>query len=309
LPNLMLLCHSCHKIIDADKQGARFSADLLRQWKEEHEKRIAVVCGVHPSKKSNVVLYGANIGDELSLVQPEHAKEALFPRMYPAEERPVSLSMSWEGKDDKKDYWATESKNLDAAFDRQIRPLLAEEAPNHFSVFAFAPIPLLIQLGAKFTDKVAAEVYQLHREPRKTWHWLTGPNSLNLQVKRPADITRPPALVVALSDSIAHDRVWSVLGKNISIWELTIDQPGNDFLKSMDQLSCYREVVRQLLADIGRAHGLTTPLSIFPAMPVACAVEFGRVRMPKAVMPWVIYDQNNKLKSFVQAIEIGGNYE
>jgi hypothetical protein len=51
-------------------------------------------------------------------------------------------------------------------------------------------------------------------------------------------------------------------------------------------------------------HGQSTPLRIFPAMPIACAVEFGRVRMPKADMPWIIYDQNNKAGKFIQTISI-----
>lgn len=309
LPNLMLLCHDCHKIIDADKKGIRYPADLLLKWKDEHERRVAVVCGINPEKKSNIILYGANIGDQLSMLQPEHAKAALFPHMYPAEERPVQLSMNWEGKDDKEQYWATESKNLTDAYNRQIRPLLESSMTEHYSIFALAPIPLLIQLGALFTDKVSADVYQLRREPCKTWEWSTGPTPLNLIINRPTDFSKPPALLISLSDGIAHDRVWSVIGKDVAIWELTIDQPGNDFLKSKDQLSTYRTAIRQVIAEIGQKHGLTTPLSVFPAMPVACAVELGRVRMPKAVMPWIIYDQNSKRNSFVRAVELGGNHE
>jgi len=44
-------------------------------------------------------------------------------------------------------------------------------------------------------------------------------------------------------------------------------------------------------------------------MPVACAVELGRVRMPKACMPWTIYDQNNKHNKFIQTIKIGEHHE
>src|SRR5467141_1002258 len=43
--NLMLVCHDCHKKIDKDKDGRRYSAELLQRWKQEHERRIAVVTG------------------------------------------------------------------------------------------------------------------------------------------------------------------------------------------------------------------------------------------------------------------------
>ncbi len=308
LANLMLVCHDCHKTIDQDKKGERYSADLLVQWKEEHERRVAIVTGVYPSKKSSVVLYGANIGEQTSKLQPEAAKDALFPDWYPAEERAVQLSMSWEGKDSEDSYWKTEAQNLESAFNRQIRPLLDTADPHHLSIFALAPMPLMIMFGSLITDKVPAQVYQLHREPQ-TWHWLDGPAGFTFHVKPPVSPENPPALVISLSDSIAHERVTAILGEAVSIWELTIEHPHNDFLKSKQQLSQYRETVRQLMVSIGKVHGKSITISIFPAMPVACAVELGRVRMPKADNPWIIYDYNDKHNKFIRALKIGADHE
>src|SRR5208337_3614043 len=305
LANLMLVCHDCHKMIDQDKEGERYSADLLVKWKEEHERRVAIVTGVDPSKKSYVVLYGATIGEQTSKLQPEAAKDALFRDWYPAEEHAVQLSMSWEGKDSEDFYWETEAQNLKSAFSRQIRPLLDTADPHHLSIFALAPMPLMIMFGSLITDKVPAQVYQLHREPFQTWHWLDGPSGFTFHVNPPVSSEHPPALVISLSDSIAHERVTAILGEAVSIWELTIENPHNDFLKSKEQLSRYRETVRQLMVTIGKVHGKSIPISIFSAMPVACAVELGRVRMPKADSPWIIYDQNNKHNKFIRALEIG----
>ncbi len=306
--NLMLACHDCHKKIDQDKKGERYSGELLRTWKDEHEKRIAIVTGVDPTKKSHIILYGANIGDQTSKLQPMAAKDALFPDWYPAEERPIQLSMSWEGKDSNAAYWKTEATNLKTAFNRQIRPLLDSGDGLHLSLFALAPIPLMTLLGSLLTDKVPVQTYQLHREPQ-TWKWLKAPANLAFQVKAPASFTNPPALIISLSDAIARSRITNVLGEAVSIWELTIEQPHNDFLKSQDQLSQFRETVRRLIVNIGKAHGKSTPLSIFPAMPVACAIDLGRVRMPKADGPWVIYDQNNTHGKFIRALEIGTDHE
>ena len=168
LANLILVCHDCHETIDQDKEGERYSAERLIKWKEEHERRIAIVTGVAPTKKSYVILYGANIGDQTSKLQPEPAKDALFPEWFPAEERPICLSMSWEGKDSNPTYWKTEAENLRAAFDRQIRPLVCGSECPHLSLFALAPIPLLTLFGSLLTDKVPAQTYQLHREPFQT---------------------------------------------------------------------------------------------------------------------------------------------
>ena len=50
---------------------------------------------------------------------------------------------------------------------------------------------------------------------------------------------------------------------------------------------------------IKAAHGEKAPLHVFPAMPVALAVDFGRIIMPKADMRLQIYDQNQSLGGFV----------
>lgn len=308
IENLLLVCHDCHKIIDQDKTGGRYTAEVLKHWKKEHERRIAIVTGVDPSKRSHVVFYGANIGEQTSKLLPDAAMDALFPDWYPADERPIELSMKWAGRDKDDSFWASEEDNLVTLFKRQVRPLIDAGSPLHFSMFALAPIPLLIKLGVLFTDKVPLRVYQLHREPQ-TWKWLDGPTGFAFKVNKPEKLSNPPALVISLSDRISTDRITDVLGNEVSIWELTVDDPHNDFLKSEDQLARYRTTVRRLLADIAGSHGRTTPISVFPAMPVACALEFGRVRMPKADPDLVIYDQNNAHRRFKRAISIGATNE
>jgi hypothetical protein len=62
------------------------------------------------------------------------------------------------------------------------------------------------------------------------------------------------------------------------------------------------------MVKIKEVHG-KHPLSIFPAMAVSLSVEMGRARMPKADMPWIIYDQNNKKDGFIKTLTIGGEDE
>ena len=302
LDNLILVCHDCHRKIDKEKDGGRYSAALLKEWKLEHEKRISIVTGVAPHKSSTVVLYGANIGDEVSPLHPMRVHCAMFPQSYPSEEKPICLGMSWEGKDDQPDYWKTEERNLRTKFDRFIRPRVLES--GHFSIFGLAPIPLLIRLGTLFTDKVPAEVYQLRREPEQTWQWSKTFRNTEYQIHPPGTSQHQAALIIALSAPISRQRVTAVLGENVAIWELTVASPHNDFLRSRSQLSKFRKVVRQLIIQIGERHGSNMPLAIFPAMPVSTAVELGRVRMPKADMPWIIYDHNSKIGSFTKALDI-----
>ena len=184
--NLMLVCHDCHETIDQDVAGTRYPAALLIEWKRQHETRLRVVSGICPNNKSHVILYGGKIGEENSPLQAEVAVEAMFPDWFPAEDATTNLSMSCEHEDATDLFWQTEANHLRAAFERQVRPRIVEAKPNHFSVFALANQPLLILLGSLLTDKVPAEVYQLHREPR-TWKWLGHQASFEFLFNRPVD--------------------------------------------------------------------------------------------------------------------------
>ncbi len=98
-----------------------------------------------------------------------------------------------------------------------------------------------------------------------------------------------------------------MIGDDASIWEITIANPHNDFMQAKQQLSLFRQRMRSLVVDIKKQHGEAMPLHIFPVMPVSCAIELGRVRMPKVDMPWLIYDHDMDTQEFVKAIEIKGD--
>lgn len=123
-------------------------------------------------------------------------------------------------------------------------------------------------------------------------------------VREPAQTSGQPALVLSLSATVTDDRIYQVMGPDVSIWSVTIPTPNNDFTKSRAQLSQFRVELRTLLDRIKAAHGQTTPLHVFPAASVSACVELGRVRMPKADTPWKLYDQVNARGGFVHAFDI-----
>lgn len=305
IDNLMLMCHDCHKTIDQDKDGVKYSADLLKGWKSEHERRVKIVTGIDPKNKTHVVFYGANIGDQKSPLQKDETYQAIFPHRYPAEETPVMLSMSGSHKDKDEHYWGTEQQHLQRIFQQRIEHRVEDNAPSHFTVFALAPMPLLIQLGALFTDKISVDVRQPIREP-KTWEWQAEPELFHFIVTEPTTNHKNPVLIMSLTAKIDHSRVTAIMGEDIDIWEIATEAADqhNDFIRAANQLSLFRQEMRKLIGKISSHVGNSTPLHVFPAMPVSCSIEMGRIRMPKADMPWVIYDQNNTAGKFITSLVI-----
>jgi len=296
ITNLMLLCKTCHRTVDTDR--IKYSVDLLRQMKRVHETRVEIATNIGIDKQSHVLLYGANIGNHTSPVSFDRATIAMFPSRYPADTTPISLGLINSSLDDRnRTFWELESSNLRTIFDQRVKPRLASGDITHLSVIAIAPQPLLMLLGFLLSDIPAVDVYQLHREP-PDWRWQEHPIGFKYIIEKPSKITKTPALVFSLSATINSERVERILGKDVSIWKFTIEKPNNDFLKSEQQLSMFRQQIRILLDRIKSIHGDDCSLNVFPSMPVATAVEFGRVIMPKADLPIILYDENHALGGF-----------
>tara|TARA_R110002072_G_scaffold5527_1_gene35279 strand:+ start:3049 stop:4203 length:1155 start_codon:yes stop_codon:yes gene_type:complete len=306
--NLLLMCAGCHKLIDNEDDGGRYTTRLLLSWKKEHEERVERVTSIAADRQSHVVCFGADIGDEITNIDVSSCVEAMFQqRRYPASNHPITIALPAERKDEGGEYWITQERHLVDRFARLVSAIVEREESPRFSIFGVAPQPLLILLGSLFTDKSFADVYQLHRQPLG-WSWTQERNKFDVSLSRPESVTGQPVLVISISASITHDRISRVLSEDVSIWEIEISNPFNDALQSREQLERFSEVARQALAEISKNHG-SKALSIFPAMPVACAVTLGLVRQPKADSPWIIFDQNNKNCGFFEALRIGDSSE
>lgn len=302
LSNLMLMCDTHHRRIDHDDVNGH-PIERLRAMKDSHEQRVEVVTALGPEKRSHVILYGANIGEHSAPLSLAKAADAMLPEWYPAEARPISLGMANSVlRDTGELYWGVEAGQLKQQFEQQIKSRLAQGGIHHLSVFGLAPQPLLMLLGHLLCDIPAADVYQLHREP-PDWRWQEDPGEFEYRVEEPAAPGTTPVLVFALSADVADERIYTVL-PGAAIWRVTVPDPNNDFLKGRGQAQRFRETIRRLLNRIKAIYSEQATIHVFPAMPVALAVEFGRVVMPKADLPLRIYDQNQQLGGFVHALDL-----
>lgn len=302
--NLILVCHECHRKIDAAVDGGRYPVSLVQEMKREHEHRIERVTGINPTKKSHILLYGANIGEHSAPLNFAGAATAMFPQRYPASDHAISLGLHNSAVSDRDEqFWFTERDNLERQFARRVRDRIADGEILHLSVFSLAPQPLLIHLGTLLGDIIPCDVYQLHREPQ-TWVWASAAEAPVYKIRTPQSKTGKAALVLSLSATIDLNRVTSVIGEDASIWVITVHTPHNDLMKSREQLAELRAVLRRVFDQIKFTHGQSAILHIFPAAPVSACLEVGRVRMPKADMPWQLYDQVNPLGGFVPVLSI-----
>lgn len=303
ITNLMLLCDAHHRLIDRADVAGNPEA-LLLAMKKEHEDRIENVTAIAPNMQSHILTYKANVGAFTPEMSYQTVSKFLMPTHYPAMADTIDLSLSNSiQKDSTPAYWTTEISNLEAQFDRKLFQKFTKGEIQHLSVFAFAPIPLLVKLGTLINDIYTCQINQKVRNP-DTWKLDDDTTEVKYTVVEAINNHKTVALNISLSASITNDRIKEVLGDECDIYTITIDNPFNDYLKSKRHLEDFSIAIRQLLNKIKVQYGQKTPLHIFPAMPIAKAVEFGRVWMPKADMPLFLYDQNTANGGFTKAIEI-----
>lgn len=300
--NLMLICDVHHRLIDHE-DIAGHPVDRLRRMKASHEARIELLSAIGPDKQSHVLLYGANIGVHRSNISLAKAAEAMVPDWYPAESRAIELGFANSSYTDRDPaFWDLESTHLRRLITQQVRSRLSNGLIHQLSIFALAPQPLLALLGYLLSDIPAAEVYQLHREP-PNWKWRDHSEAEGFIIEEPNKVAGEPALIISLSATINESRVESVL-ENPTIWKLSHAKPHNDFLQSKEQAQAFRSAVRKLMDRIKARHGQGATIHLFPAMPVALAVDLGRVVMPKADLPIWLHDENRSQGGFSKAIEL-----
>lgn len=301
--NLMLMCDVHHRKIDANN-GKDYTENELLEMKKEHEERIERVTAIAPNMQSYILTYRANVGVHTREISYQTVNQYLQPEYYPAISDTIDLSLSNSVECDKDDsFWQNEVANLEKQFNRKLHQSFSKGEIKHLSVFAFAPIPLLVKLGTLINDIYLTDFYQPVRNPT-TWKLTNDPATITYKVIPPLVKNKVVALNVSLSATINNERITSILGDDCAIYTLTIDAPFNDFLKSKKELEGFSQTMRKLFNQIKAEYDEKTPIHIFPAMPIATAIELGRVCMPKADIPMWLYDQNTSNSGFSKVLSI-----
>jgi len=290
--NLMLMCYPHHKLIDVDEKD-NYPEDRLLAMKAAHEDRVRILTDMVPDRASHVLRYGAKIGTNESPVAFSRVRVAMLPKRYPAEGRSIGVEIIGSAATDGEElFWRGEPENLRRQFDAQVRSRIAAREITHLSVFALGPMPLLVELGQLLGDIVPADVYQLHREPAG-WTWAEDGERIEYQVTRQTRRGSNVALKLGISATLTNDRIAAVLGEDTAIWSLSAAKPSNDVMRYPQDLAQFRRLMRDLYDEIKAEHGENATIHVFPAVPVSVAVELGRVRMPKADLPLLLYDQTH----------------
>jgi len=305
--NLMLLCQEHHKAIDDDPQTHH--RIMLEKHKTQHEERVLYLTGLDKNIRTTILQVRANIGGQPVRISRGEVLDAIAPR-YPTKDSDWRYSDLGQVDVEAADAWGAGAAAIKSTLDSLQNSANNGAGVDHVSVFALAPIPLLVFLGRHLSSKVTVDLYQRHRATvdggGENWKWKSsGPDAdyVTTVVQTGTDKTKV-ALVLSLSGKVDTSQLPGIDAR-FYVYEMTLAgrAPGTDFLRRRKDLDAFCVAYRDFLARLHAEHG-TDEVALFPAVPAPIAVCCGRERLPKVQPALLVHDANRAKGGFAFALKV-----
>lgn len=275
--NLMLACFECHSRVDRNGKSNEFTAEQLRSMKREHEVRIERIYSATGVAESMPVIMSFPIGTHVPFIDVRIIRFAMLTNsnfgIFPTPTAVHIDKSNFHLHDHDPDFWANAQRALTQQYEQRVLPeLIAKGGAAHLTIAGFAPIPILMKLGALVGDKTTASILDL---PGENWLWDTrdGCPEPQYTYKVPTVLQREVFVVVSISGMAEHP-----VGRDVV--EFRAVEPGRGIIRKELHLQQFRENFNAFLQSLFAAGARI--LHIHPATPLAASIEIGRLLLPKA---------------------------
>jgi hypothetical protein len=301
--NLMLLCPQCHKLIDDHPD--QYPVPVLQKYKEAHEDRILHVTGLGPDRKTTVVQLKARIAGQAIAIPVAQVTKAVAPR-YPTDAKGHLIDLTAINAEGKA-FIDEACRCIKQKVERLYEPGMDVHDTRHISLFALAPIPLLVYLGSQLSNKVPVDVFQRHRDT-EDWAWKDSGTAAEYRFDKIREGRGRDriALILSLSGKIKPEVLPSDIDETFTVYELTLAnmEPNPTYLRQRDDLTQFKDAYQAALRTIARECGGCDAIHLFPAVPAPVAVFCGRELLPKVDPRLLVYDNDKRLGGFTPTIEV-----
>lgn len=300
LDNLMLLCGACHTLID--REPVRYPVPVLRDFKKAHEDRVWELTETRPDRESTALVLKALIDRQPVQVTRAQMQSAVSPWYITRDIETIDLTRLPDYADPA--YWETATRLIGDSSGA----LLRRAAPiQQLAVFALGPIPLLVYLGSKLSNKLPIELFQRHRDTQ-SWSWKNDAPSLSTSTRllRDGSDTMRVVLVLSLSGKVHLSQLPDGLA-DAPVYEIALEGADADptILGSRVTLANFRRTYQAFLrGDVGRDRPTTRQIHIVPAVPAPVAVALGLDLMPRVDPTLVIWDRNRTGDGYIETIKV-----
>lgn len=274
--NLMLACFECHARIDRDGRSNEFTAEQLRAMKREHEARIQLIYSASGVVESTPLIMSFPVGTHVPVVEVRDIQYAMLTnsnfKLFPTSTAIHIDQSNFHLQDNDTDFWPNAQRALTQQYEQRVLPALTTRGgATHLTIAAFAPIPMLMKLGALIGDKTPAAILDL---PGEKWLWDTRDGCPEPQYAYNVPVSLPCEVSVVVSIS---GKVQLPVGRVVVEFEAVV--PGRGIIRKGAHLQQFRTSFNAFLQQLFAA-GVRV-VHIYPATPLSASIEIGRMLLPK----------------------------
>jgi hypothetical protein len=307
--NLLLLCHDCHRVIDHPEHIDFFPPEKLRQIKETFERRIEMVTESGGLTRTAALRVGSQIRGSLALASQREVAETLLAANYLGlveTQRSGDFTCRISGRAGGRGYWDAGQQSIDDTL-HLVHQAVDSGDVEHISVFAIAPIPLLVYLGSQLDDKTPTRIFQKQRDQFVGWSWTNQYDPVDFDIHTPEPSAGTAADEVVLVCGVTSDVKLDLLPGEISALP-RIDvrphgvAPSPTLISHEQSLALFATRWREALAMAETLYPRARRWHVVASAPVSIAVEAGRAFMRDAHPPVAVYERENSCYTSVLVI-------
>lgn len=274
--NLMLACFNCHARIDRDGRSNEFTAEQLRAMKREHEARIEHIYSATGVVESTPLVMSFPVGAHVPVVEVRDIHYAMLMnsnfKLFPTSTTVHIDQSNFHLQDNDPEFWRNAERALTQQYEQRVLPALTTRGgAAHLTIAGFAPIPMLMKLGALVGDKTPAAILDL---PGEKWLWDARDACPEPQYTYdvPATLPREVSALVSLSG-----RAQRPVGR--AVVEFAAVASGRGIIRKEAHLQQFRTSFNAFLQHLFAAGARV--VHIHPATPLSASIEIGRLLLPK----------------------------
>jgi len=296
--NLLLLCHDCHKIIDNPDHVGFFPPEKLRDIKESFERRIEMVTDDGGLTRTAALRVGCLIRGSFAMASRREVGETLLAANYLGlveTRRSGDFACRISGSVEGRGFWDAGQQSIDDVL-AQVQQAVDSGDVEHISVFAIAPVPLLVYLGWHLDDKTPTRLFQKHRDQFIGWSWReqSDPADFEIVASQQDESAEDVILICALTSEVNQAALPSEVSGLPTIEVRPIDSQAGPILISNERsLTNFAKQWREALA-LAEAHFPNARRwHLIASAPVTAAIEAGRAVVRDIHPPVTIYERMN----------------
>jgi hypothetical protein len=301
--NLLLLCHQCHRMIDAEGADRVYTEEYLRAHKQTHEDRVRRVTDFATLTETAVVRMTARVRGVFAPVTDRQVASALhFEDMQYAGEHPrdAEFEVSIDAGDTDSWVWQEGMKKIETKL-----AALRDSPYSTVSVFAMAPVPLLVFLGSKLEDKGDTRVFPRFRDAEDLaccWRNRPGSEAAFAVSSSGTDLAATDVVLTVSVSGVADPRAASDEVASLPQVTLVADQIGPDVIQTKADLAAFSHGWRSALARVETNFPSCERIHLLAAVPVVAAIACGQHHMRDAQPPLVVYQRAGE--GYIEALTV-----